>query len=202
MMSCKFTYLVCSMVLSGSFLCHVLTRHHGEQCAFFVILGEDKFLTVQKKDVRTSKDWVGDKWVDVMANPDILSYISAIMNSKAKHSMCSTIGEAQHCGSSSLLEQKVITTSKLEAVKEVEAELAGSIMIDDLKNVKEVDMRKQPHLNVGNEINKGGDGDDGDVNDKNNKQDAGDETKMVLDDDDIESANQKKLVVEAQQVIA
>ncbi|KAJ0017442.1 hypothetical protein Pint_09464 [Pistacia integerrima] len=168
--------------------------------------GEDKFLTVQKKDVRTSKDWVGDKWVDVMANPDILSYISANMNSNLKRSMCFTIGEAQHCGSSGLLEQKVITTSKLETVIEVEAELAGSIMIDDLKNVKEVDMRKQPHVDVGNEINRGGDGDDEDededVNDKNNKQDAGNETKMVLDNDDIESANQKKLVVEAQQVIA
>ncbi|XP_044496948.1 uncharacterized protein LOC123219208 isoform X2 [Mangifera indica] len=164
--------------------------------------GEDKFLTVQKKDVRTSKDWVGDKWVEVMVNPDILSFVSANTNSDVKHSMCSTIKEAQHCGSNALLEQKVITTSKLDVVKEVDAELAGSVMLDDLKNVKEVDIRKKPYVNVGNEISKVGDGNDEDVNDKANKQDVGDEAKMILDNDySNESANQKKLVVESQQVI-
>ncbi|XP_044461489.1 uncharacterized protein LOC123192868 [Mangifera indica] len=155
--------------------------------------GEDKFLTIQTKDVRTSKDWVGDKWVDIMANPDILSHLSANTNSNAKLLMCSTIAEAQHCGSNALLEQKVITTSQLEAVEEVEAEIAGSVMIHDLKNVNKVDMRKQPHVHVGNEIDKGGDGDgddeDEDVNDKKNKQDVGDEAKMLLDGNDIESAN-------------
>ena len=47
----------------------MLTCHNGKWYDFFCYcLGEDKFLTVTREDVRASKDWDGNKWVDV-ANP-------------------------------------------------------------------------------------------------------------------------------------
>lgn len=39
--------------------------------------GESMFIEVQKKNVRLSKDWVGDRWVDLKTIPDILSLVPA-----------------------------------------------------------------------------------------------------------------------------
>ncbi|KAF3785466.1 hypothetical protein EJ110_NYTH27851 [Nymphaea thermarum] len=40
--------------------------------------GEDDFSVFGKKNLRTSKDWAGNQWVDIKAKPDVLSVISAI----------------------------------------------------------------------------------------------------------------------------
>nr|GEZ34621.1 putative agenet domain-containing protein / bromo-adjacent homology (BAH) domain-containing protein [Tanacetum cinerariifolium] len=37
--------------------------------------GESMFIEVQKKNIRLSKDWVGDRWVDLKTIPDILSLV-------------------------------------------------------------------------------------------------------------------------------
>ena len=37
--------------------------------------GETLFLEIHKKDIRVSRDWVGDHWVDLETNPNILSSI-------------------------------------------------------------------------------------------------------------------------------
>nr|XP_021842638.1 uncharacterized protein LOC110782720 isoform X2 [Spinacia oleracea] len=39
--------------------------------------GENKFIDVPRKDLRVSRDWLGGKWVDVKANPNILLDIKA-----------------------------------------------------------------------------------------------------------------------------
>ncbi|XVF33882.1 hypothetical protein REPUB_Repub18cG0009600 [Reevesia pubescens] len=38
--------------------------------------GENQFLNIHKKDLRISRDWDGDDWIDIKARPDILSVIS------------------------------------------------------------------------------------------------------------------------------
>lgn len=40
--------------------------------------GEGRFLTVQKKDIRASKDWDGSKWVDIKTKPEILLHIPSV----------------------------------------------------------------------------------------------------------------------------
>ncbi|CAA0818005.1 agenet domain-containing protein / bromo-adjacent homology (BAH) domain-containing protein [Striga hermonthica] len=35
--------------------------------------GKNKFLTMERKDIRFSKDWVENKWVNISAKPNILS---------------------------------------------------------------------------------------------------------------------------------
>ncbi|KAL8461658.1 hypothetical protein ACS0TY_032948 [Phlomoides rotata] len=42
--------------------------------------GEKRFMTVERKDLRISKDWIDNKWVDAIAKPDILSAITSILN--------------------------------------------------------------------------------------------------------------------------
>lgn len=44
---------------------------------FLYLSGENKFIDVPRKDLRVSRDWLGGKWVDVKANPNILLDIKA-----------------------------------------------------------------------------------------------------------------------------
>ncbi|KAL8131731.1 uncharacterized protein LOC141696841 [Apium graveolens] len=54
---------------------------------------ENLFLNVHGKNLRASRDWVGNEWVDVEANGNIVSAISAAIISDAKLSAPSTIDE-------------------------------------------------------------------------------------------------------------
>ncbi|XWS51760.1 hypothetical protein CRYUN_Cryun11dG0010900 [Craigia yunnanensis] len=42
-----------------------------------MVLGENLFLNIHNKDLRISRDWNGDHWIDIEGRPDILSVISA-----------------------------------------------------------------------------------------------------------------------------
>lgn len=147
--------------------------------------GEDKVLSVQRQNVRDSKDWVGNKWVDVRGNPNILSYVSANVKSSLKSSMCSAINEALGDGNTALPEQEVLTASKIEAVEEGKQELADLVVIDDLKNVKESDMRKLHCHNDEDKIMEFGGRDD--------NEDFNDKAELILEDG-TEPLNQRKVV--------
>ena len=118
-------------------------------------LGEGKFLAVPRKNMRSSRDWVDNKWVDVMAKPDILHYLSSDAISSIKL-------ETQGCDSATPLEHKVVKTSRLEAIEEDEP-LPGSVVSYDLKNVKEVYLRQGPDVNEKDELKIHGGVDNDDV---------------------------------------
>lgn len=150
--------------------------------------GEDKVLSVQRQNLRVSKDWVGDKWVDVRGNPNILSYVSANAKSSLKFSVCSAINEALGDGNTALLEQEVLTASKIEAVEQGNQEWAGLVVINDLKNVKESDVRKlHCHKDEDKIMEFGG---------RDDNEDSNDKAELVLEDG-TEPANQRKVVVDA-----
>jgi hypothetical protein len=110
-----------------------------------VILGEDLFLKLQRKNVRTSRDWVGNRWVDIKAKPDILSYLSENASPSLKLSMSSALAEVSGRGGSALLEPKVCMSPKLETVEEDEQELPDLAISDDLlEKMKGVNSRKRP----------------------------------------------------------
>ncbi|KAB1221686.1 hypothetical protein CJ030_MR2G006259 [Morella rubra] len=94
--------------------------------------GEDSFLKLQRKNVRISRDWVGNRWVDIKVKPDILSYLSERVSSSLKLSMCSAMAKVSGCVDSTLLEPKVCTTSKVEAVEEHQQELPDLAISDNL----------------------------------------------------------------------
>ena len=109
-----------------------------------VILGEDKFLKLERTNLRTSKDWVGNRWVDIKPKSDILSYLSENVSPSLKLSMCSTLAEASECGGSALLEPKVFTTPKLEAVEEDKLASPNLAIPNDLlEKMKGVNFSKQ-----------------------------------------------------------
>ncbi|CAK7323299.1 unnamed protein product [Dovyalis caffra] len=116
----------------------------GSDCLQVYLPGEGKFLTVPMKNVRSSRDWVDDKWVDLMAKPDILRCLSADAISSIKL-------EEPGCDSAAYLEHKVVKTSRLEAIEEDEP-LLGSVVSDDLKNVKEVLLRQRLDVNEKDEL--------------------------------------------------
>ncbi|KAK1403160.1 Agenet domain-containing protein [Heracleum sosnowskyi] len=48
---------------------------------YYVFLpGPGKFLTVHRKDLRASRDWVDDTWVPIMSHPDILSFVFSYLD--------------------------------------------------------------------------------------------------------------------------
>lgn len=143
---------------------------------------------MQRQNVRASKDWVGNKWVDVRGNPNILSYVSANFKSSLRSSVCSAINGALGDLNTALPEQEVLATSKIESVEEGKPELAGLVVIDDLKNVKESDMRKlHCHKDEDKIVEVGG---------RDDNEDSNDKAELVLKDS-TEPANQRKFVVDA-----
>lgn len=160
----------------------------GDDVLRVYLPGEDKVLSVQRQNVRASKDWVGNKWVDVRGNPNILSYVSANFKSSLRSSVCSAINGALGDVNTALPEQEVLAASKIEAVEECKPELAGLVVIDDLKNVKESDMRKlHCHKDEDKIVEVGG---------RDDNEDSNDKAELVLKDS-TEPANQRKFVVDA-----
>ncbi|XP_075487197.1 uncharacterized protein LOC142526586 [Primulina tabacum] len=42
--------------------------------------GENKFLTIERNNVRVSRDWIDNRWVNVKPKPDILSFLTSTLN--------------------------------------------------------------------------------------------------------------------------
>ncbi|KAI8524948.1 hypothetical protein RHMOL_Rhmol13G0189400 [Rhododendron molle] len=143
--------------------------------------GDDRFLTVKRKNLRTSRDWVGNRWVDIKAKPDILSYISSTVSPSVKFPKCSVLAEASDCGPSSLVDCDILTT-KQKAAEDGKGELSNSAP-STAHDTEEVDLMKQLCIGSEDKVVKGGDTGDG----------AGNEVKSVLD---LGAANQKFEAVE------
>lgn len=84
-----------------------------------VISGENLFLNVHGKNLRASRDWVGDRWVDIETNATIISAISAAISPDTKLSTTSTIDEAKSdeiltSGHEVLTNVKIVEEEKLD----------------------------------------------------------------------------------------
>lgn len=62
-------------------------------CFVFMLLGENLCLTVLRKDIRISRDWVGDSWVNINHKPEILAIVSSDIRPEANVSMSSTLAK-------------------------------------------------------------------------------------------------------------
>ncbi|EYU27428.1 hypothetical protein ABFS82_13G159200 [Erythranthe guttata] len=83
------------------------------------IPGENLYLNIEVKNLRVSRDWIGDRWVDVERNPNILSVIAAI-SADTKISTISKSGDSPNSC------HKIASCHKLSAVVEEEIDdLAG-----------------------------------------------------------------------------
>ncbi|XP_049370769.1 uncharacterized protein LOC125835705 [Solanum verrucosum] len=82
--------------------------------------GENILLEIQRKNMRTSRDWVDEKWVEVKGKIDIKSFISSSLNDVSK---CS-IKEPDNCKKQMALklvspeDNKMASTCKHSAEKQ------------------------------------------------------------------------------------
>nr|GMC70038.1 duf724 domain-containing protein 3 [Ipomoea batatas] len=89
------------------------TSNYGVEGYQVYIPSENLFLSVDRKNIRISKDWVGDQWVDIETHPDILSVITAIANQEIKISESSPTSKEANCPNSPTLDQKVPSSAGL-----------------------------------------------------------------------------------------
>ncbi|KAL5157758.1 DUF724 domain-containing protein 3 [Glycine soja] len=87
--------------------------------------GEERFLKVEKKNIRISRDWINNRWVDIQGKPDICSYLSSNVRSSIRMSANSAAVDASMSDCSAILESKASTIAKVEVAKKVEPELSG-----------------------------------------------------------------------------
>ncbi|KAF5198744.1 Agenet domain-containing protein / bromo-adjacent domain-containing protein [Thalictrum thalictroides] len=150
--------------------------------------GEDKFSTFQRKNLRISRDWVKNQWVDIGARPDILSVISADVSPGMKLSACSTVAKRAESGSSGMSEREVPTVLVLDTVEENKQERSNLNRSDDhAENMEWVKSNKQ--LNIEDESKGGDNGDEnetGKAEDKGKGRDTGHEDQTdIAEDKDV-----------------
>ncbi|OAY80782.1 hypothetical protein ACMD2_07072 [Ananas comosus] len=106
--------------------------------------GEDVLLVCQRKNARVSKDWVGNRWVDIEAKPDILSTIPA-MNHGTRMTLCSISTKRAESGSSAMSDQEAaaLQTNSNGEAKQAETSLNGNSSMH-LENEKQTDLGKRP----------------------------------------------------------
>ncbi|KAH7838628.1 hypothetical protein Vadar_029273 [Vaccinium darrowii] len=143
--------------------------------------GCNRFLTLKRKNVRTSRDWVGNRWVDIKAKPHILSYVSSNISPSAKFPKCSVLAEASDSGPSALVDCEILN-NKHKAAEDIKGELLNSAP-STAHDTEEVDLMKQLCIGSEDKVVKGVDTGNG----------AGNEARSVLD---LGPANQKFGTVE------
>ncbi|KAM7530864.1 hypothetical protein LguiB_034274 [Lonicera macranthoides] len=120
--------------------------------SFHVYLpGEDKFLTLQRKNIRTSRDWVDNRWVNVQPKPDIISVISSKLSSDMKFPVSLNLVDSfGHCGSA-FVDCGLLKTLKRKTVEEDARELPGSTAPSGPENVI-FNLKKWLRINYENEV--------------------------------------------------
>lgn len=141
-------------------------------------LGESFFLNIHKKDLRTSRDWVGNQWIDIQAKPDILSAISATISPDAKMSMSSTITKDMKPSGCDLSGTEGNISAELNNMEEKRSGIATLVSSDSILDMDCNDDRKPSSDNKADE----GDGDDVNVgHDELDKVQGNDEDEVDSD---------------------
>lgn len=106
--------------------------------------GESLLLNVHKKDLRISRDWLGDQWVDVEAKPDVLSAISSKISSCTHPFTSSTV--AKDVNTDGLALSYIEVPSSTKHVEEEKLNLDASSSYDAPENMDLVNDKKSPSL--------------------------------------------------------
>lgn len=86
--------------------------------------GEEKFLLVEKRDLRISQDWIDNVWVNILGKPDICSFLSS-NPPRPKFQANSAVVNGSITGSSATFESKSPPTAKVEVAPKVEQKSSG-----------------------------------------------------------------------------
>ncbi|GLT56969.1 hypothetical protein SLA2020_299810 [Shorea laevis] len=107
----------------------------GEDSMQVYFPGENLSLNINKKDLRISRDWVGDQWIDVEAKPNILRVITAAASLDTKVSI-SSVAKDDNSNNFATPVSEVPTAPKADSVQEHTPQLAiqgcSNIILEDL----------------------------------------------------------------------
>jgi len=112
-----------------------------------VISGEDLLLNVIRKNLRVSRDWMGDQWVDIEVNRDIRLAISAAVSQDTKVAATLTIVKEPMSDDFPKLCHEVPISTEVDVVEEEKIEPGDDfIPCDDVSrdNNNHVKDEKQP----------------------------------------------------------
>lgn len=94
--------------------------------------GENRFMKIERKNLRRSRDWDGTKWRDIGPNADIHCAVAAALRDGTKIPACSIVAKGVESGGTAMSDCELPSASKLDEVKENKQELdvsAGSSVI-------------------------------------------------------------------------
>lgn len=151
------------------------------------------YLSTELKNLRISRDWVGNRWVDIEPNPNILCIISAT-SVDTKLSTSSAASKEVKSDNSPTSVHKVVASNKLSAVEEEIHELAGMTLtnvplkdecMDSEQQRAAFEAEEREYCNrveeEEEEINELGGGEDDDEDDKGNSSDESNEENNLVD---------------------
>ncbi|XP_052734963.1 uncharacterized protein LOC108343137 isoform X2 [Vigna angularis] len=121
--------------------------------------GEERFLKVEQKNIRISRDWINNRWIDIRGKPDICTYLTSNVRSSIGMSANSAVvdGSMSDC---SALESKSSSIPKVELAKKVEPESSGLEIPVDLEIMKGITLREPLYAIHEDKDNSGGGCDD------------------------------------------
>ncbi|KAI3969497.1 hypothetical protein MKX01_020058 [Papaver californicum] len=93
---------------------------------------ENKFMKIERKNLRRSRDWDGTKWRDIGLKPDIYCAVAAALRNGTKIPACSIVAKGVESGGSAMSGREFPSASKLDGVKENKQDLdvsAGSSVV-------------------------------------------------------------------------
>ncbi|XP_077222174.1 uncharacterized protein LOC143856012 isoform X2 [Tasmannia lanceolata] len=164
--------------------------------------GEDIFSIIQRRDLRISRDWISNQWVNIEVNHNIKGWPSARgsshcspvnhnivssitdVNPCTKFSACPTIAKGAESGGSAVSVREVPTNSELDPVEDDKQAIAGLDASNGLpENGKLVNFRAQK-WNL-DELGKDNDG-VGNGNDGQNKTGGDDkDSELVMNKEEV-----------------
>ncbi|MED6197538.1 hypothetical protein PIB30_057404 [Stylosanthes scabra] len=100
--------------------------------------GEARLLTVEKKDIRISRDWFDNRWVDIVGRPNICSQLPSNVSPHVGLSANSAVVDGSVSGGSAILESKSSSVPKVEVATKVEQEISGLEAPDEPESLKGV----------------------------------------------------------------
>lgn len=110
--------------------------------------GENLYLDLHKKNLRISRDWTGDQWVEIGTKPDILSVIHAAISPDSKLSTSSNVTKDPRSDGFATSHLEVPTSDKLNFIDDEKLNL--SVLASSCGLLEGTDRdsdEKQPSLN-------------------------------------------------------
>ncbi|KAK6133201.1 hypothetical protein DH2020_033037 [Rehmannia glutinosa] len=103
----------------------------------YFLVSENRFLTVARKNIRVSRDWIDGKWVNIKAKPDILSFLSSIFNPRPKPPPIPS------STSSPLANGEVVNPQKLEGSEDDKCQIPSSSPSANLQAAEKLNLKKR-----------------------------------------------------------